>query len=521
KMKFNITKKATTGLIITSILIGNVSTVFADNNTSKEEVVYVKINNNGSVDNVYIINSFDINSNKNIIDYGNYTNVVNLTTNDVLNYSNGLLDSTINSDEEKFYYQGDLSSKEIPWDISISYNLDGKNISAKELAGKSGKLEINMDINENTNVENDFFENYAVQVSMSLDSNKCKNIKSEDGTIANVGSTKSITYIKMPGESASYTLTADVTNFEMDAMIINGLNMGINVDVDLGDMNKDLDTLVDAVGQLDKGTSDLKTGVSNYKTGVNKLTTSSKDLLTGAAQLKNGVNEFTLGVSSVNDGANALNNGLNELSQGSGAYKQNVDEYAKTVAELSNGLKEMLPPEVYENLPLESIVAGAQGLANAYENIDNGINSSMNGLSQLYSATQQLNNSSTSLSQGTDSLYNGIAALNGGSNELLNGINELDQGASKLNDGSSELNKKTSDVPSEIDKKIEELASKYSNSDFEPVSFASEKNENIESVQFTIRTDGIAIEEKKETIKEEEKEENIWQLFLNLFKKEK
>lgn len=520
-MKFNITKKATTGLIITSALIGNVSTVFADNNSLKEEVVYVKINDSGNVDNVYIINSFDINSNKNVIDYGDYTNVVNLSTNDVLNYSNGLLDSTINSNEEKFYYQGDISSKEIPWNISIKYTLDGKSISAEDLAGKSGKLEIQLDINENTKVDKEFFDNYAVQVSMSLDSNKCKNIKAKDGTIANVGSAKSITYIKMPGESASYTVTADVTDFEMDSMIINGLNMGINVDVDLGDMNKDLDTLVDAVSQLDKGTLDLKTGVNNYKTGISKLTTSSKDLLAGAAQLKTGVNEFSSGVSSVNEGANALNNGLNKLSKGSANYKQNINEYAKTVTELSNGLKEMLPPEVYANLPIDSLVAGAQGLASGYDDIDNGINSSMNGSSQLYSGTQQLNNSTSSLSQGSESIYNGIAALNGGSQELLNGINEIDKGASKLSDGSSELNKKTSDVPNEIDKKIEELTSKYSNSDFKPVSFASEKNENIESVQFTIRTDGIAIKEKKEVVKLEEKEEGFWKLFLNIFKKDK
>lgn len=520
-MKFNTTRKVTAGLIITSILMGNVSTVFADNNTSKEEVVYVKINDNGNVDNVYIINSFDINSNKNIIDYGDYTNVVNLSTNDILNYSNGLLDTTINASEEKFYYQGDLDSKEIPWNISINYILDGKSISSKDLAGKSGKLEIKMEINENTNVEKDFFDNYAVQVSMNLDSNKCKNIKAEDGTIASVGSTKSITYIKMPGESASYAITSDVTNFEMDSIIINGLNMGINVDVDLGDMNKDLDTLVDAVGQLDKGTYDLKTGVSSYKTGVSKLTTSSKELLAGAGQLKTGINDFTSGVSVVNEGANSLNNGLNELSQGSAAYKQKINEYANTVSEISDGLKAMLPPEVYENLPMDSLVAGAQGLANGYESIDNGINISKSGSSQLSSGTQQLNNSTSSLLQGTESLYNGISALNGGSNELLNGIDELDKGASKLNNGSSELNKKTSDVPNEIDKKIEELTSKYSNSDFKPVSFASNKNDNIESVQFTIRTEGIVIEDKKETAVDEEKEESFWQLFLNIFKKDK
>ena len=53
-------KKASTFVLTTSILMGSVYPAFADTNTSKDEVVYVKLNNNGNVDNVYVVNSFDI-----------------------------------------------------------------------------------------------------------------------------------------------------------------------------------------------------------------------------------------------------------------------------------------------------------------------------------------------------------------------------------------------------------------------------------------------------------------------------
>lgn len=45
-------KKASTFVLTTSILMGSVYPAFADTNTSKDEVVYVKLNNNGNVDNV-------------------------------------------------------------------------------------------------------------------------------------------------------------------------------------------------------------------------------------------------------------------------------------------------------------------------------------------------------------------------------------------------------------------------------------------------------------------------------------
>ena len=69
-------KKASTFVLTTSILMSNVYPVFADTNTSKDEVVYVKLNNNGNVDNVYVVNSFDIKNGEKLVDYGVYSNVL-------------------------------------------------------------------------------------------------------------------------------------------------------------------------------------------------------------------------------------------------------------------------------------------------------------------------------------------------------------------------------------------------------------------------------------------------------------
>ena len=118
-VKTNKVKKASTFVLTTSILMSNVYPAFADTNTSKDEVVYVKLNNNGNVDNVYVVNSFDIKNGEKIEDYGSYSNVLNLSTSDKLNYSNGVVDINISDTNKKFYYQGDMKDCEIPWDINI------------------------------------------------------------------------------------------------------------------------------------------------------------------------------------------------------------------------------------------------------------------------------------------------------------------------------------------------------------------------------------------------------------------
>ena len=619
-------KKASTFVLTTSILMGSVYPAFADTNTSKDEVVYVKLNNNGNVDNVYVVNSFDVKNGEKIVDYGRYSNVLNLSTSDKLNYSSGVVDVNVSDTNKKFYYQGDMKNCEIPWDINIRYTLDGKNISSEELAGKSGNLEISFDIKKNDTVDEVFFNNYALQISLTLDGDKCSDIIADGGTIASVGNNKTITYIKLAGEEASYTINSNVENFEMDSISFNGLNMDMNVDVNVDDMTSSFDTLVDAIDKLNDGASELKSGVDTYKNGVSTLYTGSSKLLEGVSSYKSGVNSLdkginTLqsglngykdgvnslysnsqkllegakslnsgvkalesGVSSLNQGVNNLESGLNTLAYGSSSYKQNVNSYAQSVNQVVSALKSSLTPEQIEALNLDALVSGAQGLASAYENIDLGINNSKVGASSISDGAGSLANNIGTLSQGSNNLYSGIEALSSGSSALLSGINEIEGGASSLKSGSSalvsgineieggasslksgssalvsgineieggasslkngsstlvsgidsigegvsalskgtnELNSKTSNLPDEIDDKIDEMVSKYSNSDFNPVSFASEENTNVESVQFAIRTDAIKVKDEEKVEEEKVEEKNMWQLFTDLFKKGK
>lgn len=94
-----------------------------------------------------------------------------------------------------------MEQVETPWDISVRYYLDGKEYEASEIAGKSGKLEIHLSIKENTACKGNFYDRYALQASLTLDSEICENISAPDATIANVGSDKQLTYTVLPGKA--------------------------------------------------------------------------------------------------------------------------------------------------------------------------------------------------------------------------------------------------------------------------------------------------------------------------------
>ena len=88
--------------------------------SEKEEVVYATLKADGSLDSTYVVNSF---SGGEITDYGDYSAVKMLNTDDPIQQQGDEI--TFSTDEEKVYYQGDLPDAKLPWNISLTYSLDG------------------------------------------------------------------------------------------------------------------------------------------------------------------------------------------------------------------------------------------------------------------------------------------------------------------------------------------------------------------------------------------------------------
>ena len=126
----------TTAIALSAVLgTGSVFPVLAaDTNLLKDENVYVTLMEDGTVSNVYVVNEFTSTSDNEVMDYGKYSSVKNLTTDAEIQQNGDQV--TVDVTKGKFYYQGNMETKDIPWKISIGYTLDGKAIRASELAGK-------------------------------------------------------------------------------------------------------------------------------------------------------------------------------------------------------------------------------------------------------------------------------------------------------------------------------------------------------------------------------------------------
>ena len=109
--------------------------VFAKN-TNKEEIVYISTDLDGSIKGTYVVNSFDLDKDTSILDYGKYDSVTNLTNENEIKLKNDEI--AVDGNKGKFFYQGDNPGKELPWIIDIKYYHEGKEVNAIEIAGNEG-----------------------------------------------------------------------------------------------------------------------------------------------------------------------------------------------------------------------------------------------------------------------------------------------------------------------------------------------------------------------------------------------
>ena len=500
----NKNKKIMAALLAGTMIVTSVTPAMAEAvPSSKEEVVYVNLTSGGSVKEMYAVNIFD---DKNITDYGDYLSVELLNTTDNINQNGDEI--TFSSSADRVYYKGKMKSNIMPWNISIKYYVDGKEYTPEEAAGKSGKMEIYFKVSKNEAYDGPFYDAYALQASFTLDTEIAKNITAADATLANVGNKKQLTYTILPGEGIDTVITADVTDFEMDAASINGIPLNMNIQVKDEELMNKVDELLGGIEDIDNGADELNSGVNrlsdatrdDLQPGVNQLNDGMKDLNDGVLKIQDGLDELnsksyelTSGSAQVLSALNTINSQLNsqeqkdsisQLVSGSAGIKDGITNltgklgelqagvsYAKFMDALAAGSGNAITAETISQLKQYNTQVAAQlqsagnsqGAAAVSSNnyvidgILEGINQYLTtvntNITALYQGAQSINTEYAKLDAGIRSLAVSVQQLADGVNQLVSeygkldkGVNEYTEGVAKVIAGYSQIVTGTSDL---------------------------------------------------------------------------
>lgn len=560
-------RRAAAGLLAAALLAGAVLPAgAAAPSTSKEEIVYANLSAEGEVTGVYVVSQFDGVAGQTITDYGDYTALRNMTTTDPLNYENGVLTLTP-AEDGKIYCEGTLAEAQLPWLFELTYTLDGAEVSPEELAGKSGALVLTLSAKENPACEGDFFNQYALQINLTLDTHKAQNIVAPGATVANVGSNKQLTFLVLPGQETALTVSADVTDFALDPISINGVRMRLSLDS--GALTDSIGALTDGSTQLNDGAQALKDGIDQVKAGLDALNAQSSALTGGSAQVRSALTQLQgalAGVSASTDqldtllnGSAQIRDGLHQLNEGAAqlesqlsyqAYKEilaqnglDLDELAAgndQAIQMLNNLASFLPGCLRGQIDqiilllegnranlgaiqtyLDAVNQGAQALSDGaatldenYAVFDAGIRQLATTLTDMVGNLSLLTDAINTLAGQYPELDNGISAYTNAVGQLQAGAAQLAEGAAQLAAGTQELYTQTNGL-GENDQ-LNSLLSMLTDKG-QAESFVSAENTEVEAVQFALQTEGITPEAAPVEEEPAAAPLNFWQKLLKLF----
>ena len=139
------------------------------------------------------------------------------------------------------------------------------------------------------------------------------------------------------------------------------------------------------------------------------------------------------------------------------------------------------------------------------------------GLLDYTGAVSNAASGAKTLKLNMDTLYANTGTLRVSVGELNDAVRKLYGGTRELADGTAEFVGKTADMDTQISDKIDSMTSAITGEDAETVSFVSEHNTNVKSVQFVIKTAAIEKAAAAADTATEEAPLTFWQKLLRLF----
>lgn len=448
---------------------------------TKDETVYVLAGADGTVQKIivsdWLKNSAELDE---ISDASELENIENVKGYEAYTAESG--ENIIwEADGKDIYYQGN-ADKELPVTMTVTYKLDNKVVSAEELAGKSGKVTIRFDY-ENQCCETVMLNGqeetlcvpFAMLTGMLLDNDTFRNVEVKNGKLVNDGSHTFVVGVAFPGLQENLALeqelveipdyvevTADVTEFAFGMTFTLATNE-VFQNLEEDKLNSE-SSLKDAFTELTDAMNQLMDGSDALYDGLCELYTKSDKIVNGAEQLADGASEIKYGVEKLDDGAGELKAGILKLSDGlntlssqsamlTGGAEQVFQSLLATAtaqikaagidipdltisnyAEVLNNILAML-----QNGAGSETIAAVKASLDSYNTFYQGICAYTQGVDNAAASIGYLAGGAAGIKAGTEKLKEGSVTLYNGALELKKGMPQLTEGIRKLKEGSASL----------------------------------------------------------------------------------
>ena len=392
-----------------------------DTGFSKEESVYVKADASGNVKKTTVSEWLKNPEKGTISDTSELKDIKNVKGDETFETGSNN-NVSWKSEGNDIYYQGTID-KELPVDVKVSYKLDGKSISPKDLKGKSGKVEIQFSYDnkskQTVNVNGEDVEMYTpftMVSAMMLSSDEYSNVSVENGKLISDGDKNIVVGVAFPGLAndlnlkdldmdidipETVTITADVKDATVGTSITMASAELMN-EFGLDDIDS-FDDLQDSIDDLEDATNQLVDGSKEAADGSKELADGAGTLNDGAGTLASGAGTLADGVNTLNEKSGTLVSGVNTLASGVQAYTGGVEELYAGSNDLVSGAQELADGATALNEGIKTAKTSADTLASTAAQVQGGIGTVASSLGTAASTlTSILGENGANLTAGVD-----------------------------------------------------------------------------------------------------------------------
>ena len=366
-----------------------------------DETLYVNMDRYGSPTKTSIVKNYSLNSNTSVTDHGEYSDVINMTDYTEPDKKDGSVTFDFSKAAQipkRFYFEGKNPklSSELPWNIDVSYKLNGVPAKAEDLAGANGLIEIDIDILPNDNAADYYKNNFILEAACVADTDDILSIEAPGSQMITIGSLKNVVFFALPGEEQHYTVSIGSDDFEFSGMLfmMQPATMSQVDDIkDLRDAKEDIEDSADAISDsldvvldtLDSMQSSLKNTseglkglqkaretVSNSKGAVYEDADAALDEM---EKLSDSLSPYSQHFDTAQDAVEDINTDLNNLNSSLQSFTDtlnNTKENTQAVKENLSALDELITTADEDKDKWESTLTSlSENLRKLSDNSDN------------------------------------------------------------------------------------------------------------------------------------------------------
>lgn len=334
---------------------------------SCDEAMYVTMDAYGNIKETSVVKSYDLHGSKQVVDYGTYSEINNMSdyTNPVV--EDGKVTFSLDTDPEngRFYFEGktdpEQTAKDLPWNLTVSYKLNGVEKNIEDLIHEKGMVEIFIDAVPNPDASEYYKNNMTLEIATAVDMEKNLSLEAPGAQVQSLGNLKAVLFMILPGEEQHYEIRIGSNDFEFSGLAFMMVPVTLSQLDNLEDLRdardtvKDsadaiydsLDVILDSLDGLSDGLSGTVEGLkkldesrqtlANAKDGIYVNADTALDILkelsdrgipftTYVQDAQNALSDANRDINALNDTVNDLDSHLSNLGWGLRNVNRDLDD---------------------------------------------------------------------------------------------------------------------------------------------------------------------------------------------------